>query len=84
MRKTHDVLPMEDASLVENQSVKYDSSLFAVGSQQKKRPDNVVLGRVFDGHILDMFEFGIENFKGTKAFKTTEHITSDLKPILMF
>ena len=32
MRKTHDVLPMEDASLIENQSVKYDSSLFALGS----------------------------------------------------
>lgn len=32
MRHTHDILPMEDASLVENQAKKYDCSLFAVGS----------------------------------------------------
>ena len=59
VRQTHDLIAMEDISLVENQSVKYDCSLFAVGSHQKKRPDNLVLGRVFDGHMLDMFELGI-------------------------
>ena len=32
VRHTHDFIAMEDASLVENQSVKYDCSLFAVGS----------------------------------------------------
>ena len=64
--------------------MKYDCSLFVVGSHQKKRPDNLVLGRVFDGHVLDMFEFGIENFRGTRSFRSTEHISSDLKPILLF
>jgi ribosome production factor 2 len=83
-RKPHDIAPMEDASLIENQAVKYDCSLFALGSHQKKRPDNVVIGRVFDGHVLDMFEFGIENFKGTADFDATKHISADLKPILIF
>ncbi len=32
MKKTHDVLPFEDASIIERTSVKYDCSLFAVGS----------------------------------------------------
>jgi hypothetical protein len=32
VQRTHDILPMEDASLIENQGVKYDCSLFAVGS----------------------------------------------------
>lgn len=32
VRRTHDVAPMEDASLIENQGVKYDCSLFAVGN----------------------------------------------------
>ena len=59
VRKTHDFIAMDDPSLIENQSVKYDCSLFAVGSHQKKRPDNLVLGRVFDGHILDMFELAV-------------------------
>lgn len=84
VRRNHDFVPMEDSSLIENQAVKYDCSLFAVGSHQKKRPDNLVLGRVFDGHILDMFELGIQNFKGTNDFKVPEHITADLKPILIF
>lgn len=43
-----------------------------------------MLGRVFDGHVLDVFEFGIENYKGTGVFKATEHISADLKPILIF
>jgi hypothetical protein len=32
MRKSHDVLPFEDASMVESTCVKYDCSLFAIGS----------------------------------------------------
>ncbi len=68
MQRPHDVLPFEDASIVESTSVKYDCSLFAVGSNQKKRPDNLILGRVFDGHILDMFEFGVENYHGCDKF----------------
>lgn len=68
VRHTHDFIAMDDASLLENQSTKYDCSLFAVGSHQKKRPDNLVLGRVFDGHVLDMFELGIVDFKSTDEF----------------
>ena len=32
VQRTHDVMPMEDPSLIENQGVKYDCSLFALGS----------------------------------------------------
>jgi hypothetical protein len=32
MKKTHDLNPLEDASLIERTSVKYDSSLFMVGN----------------------------------------------------
>ena len=84
MRHTHDMLPMEDSSLIENQAVKYDCSLFAVGSHQKKRPDNLVLGRIFDGHTLDMFELGVQQFKSTGLFKPPQHVQGDLKPILIF
>jgi len=59
-------------------------ALFAVGSHQKKRPDNLVIGRVFDGHVLDMFELGIEDFRGTEAFPAPKHINCDMKPILIF
>ena len=84
VRHTHDIVPMEDPSLIENQSVKYDCSLFVVGNHQKKRPDNLVLGRVFDGHVLDMFEMGIKDFKSTNEFEAPKHIQADMKPILIF
>ena len=32
---------------------------FAIASSSKKRPDNLVLGRLHDGHLLDAFEFGV-------------------------
>ena len=68
LNKTHDVVPFDDASMIERTSQKYDSSLFVVGTHQKKKPDNLVVGRVYDGHVLDMFELGVMNYKSMDAF----------------
>ena len=56
-----DVRPFESggSSRIEFFCKKHDSSLFAVGSHSKKRPHNLVLGRMYDGHLLDMIELGI-------------------------
>jgi ribosome production factor 2 len=43
-----------------------------------------VLGRVYDGHILDIFEFGIQDYKSSSAFEAAKHINADLKPIMIF
>jgi len=59
MRKSHNVCCFDDVSFVEGQAGRIDCSLFGVASHQKKRPHNLVLGRIFDGHVLDMFELGI-------------------------
>ena len=48
--------------LQEKLCAKADASLFAFGSHSKKRPSNLLLGRLFDGHLLDMFELGVERF----------------------
>lgn len=42
------------------------------------------MGRIYDTHVLDMFELGIEEYKGADSFKAPEYISKDLKPILMF
>ena len=58
-RKRDDMRPFEDASAVEAVARKEDCSLFGVASHSKKRPHSLTLGRLHDGHLLDMYEFGV-------------------------
>ncbi|CAE7566604.1 RPF2 [Symbiodinium sp. CCMP2456] len=62
MRK-HEEHPFEDSHKLEQLCKKFDHSLFAFGSSSKKRPARLILGRLFDGHLLDMQEFGVEDYK---------------------
>ena len=41
-------------------------------SNTKKRPNNIVMGRMFDNHLLDMFEFGIENYESIVSIKVLD------------
>lgn len=52
--------PFEDSSSLQFWSVKNDASLFLIGSDSKKRPDNLTFVRMFDHQVLDMVEVGIE------------------------
>lgn len=69
--KKNDIHPFEseDEAKLEFLSQKNDVGLFALASSSKKRPDNVVFGRTFDGHILDMIEFGVTNFQSLESFR---------------
>lgn len=40
-------------------------------------------GRMYDSHLLDMVEFGIEHYKGLKEFKT-QKVSLGIKPCLLF
>ncbi|KAL3686711.1 hypothetical protein R1sor_013020 [Riccia sorocarpa] len=44
-------------------SSKTDCSLFAFGTHSKKRPNNLVIGRMYGHRVLDMIELGIEKYK---------------------
>lgn len=59
---------MQDASSYEFWAQKNDASLFVTGLHSKKRPDNIVFTRMYDGRVLDMVELGIEAAKGIKDF----------------
>jgi len=75
--------PFEDQSTVEFFTDKADSSLFMYGSHSKKRPNNLVIGRLFDGQVLDMVEFGVNKFKSIRAFEGAKAATG-IKPSLVF
>jgi ribosome production factor 2 len=67
-KEANKVLPFEDASTIEFYSNRSDASLFMFGSNTKKRPNNLVVGRMFGWKLLDMLEFGVSNFKSSKEF----------------
>lgn len=48
------MLPFEDKSELEKFCQKADASLFLFGSNSKKRPNNIVIGRTYDWKVLDM------------------------------
>lgn len=81
--KKRDMRPMDDVTPMEIFCKKNDASLFMFGSHNKKRPNNMILGRMFDFHVLDMFELGIEEFKALTDFKTAK-IATATKPMLLF
>ena len=60
MPRRLDKRPFEDMSSIEFLCEKNDASLFVYGSHSKKRPHNLVFGRMFDFNLLDMYEFGLD------------------------
>ena len=51
--------PLENIVPLESMASKNDCGLFCFGNHQKKRPDNIVIGRIYDGKTLDLFEVGV-------------------------
>jgi len=83
MNKKNDIRPFEDATSLEFFSRKLDAALFAFGSHNKKRPNNVVFGRLHDYNILDMAEFGLDAFTPMEEFKIGK-VALGSKPCLLF
>lgn len=67
-KESNQILPFEDITPVEFYSNRSDASLFMFGSNTKKRPNNLIMGRMFDWKLLDMLEFGVSNFVSSKEF----------------
>ena len=60
-RKNDNMHPFDEAASIEFMCQKNDCSLFAIANHSKKRPNNLTVGRTFDGHILDMAELWIDS-----------------------
>jgi ribosome production factor 2 len=80
--------PFEDPSSVEFLCKANDASLFSYVSHSKKRPQNLVMGRLFDFQILDMIELSVDgpSFKPMSAFEGTRQavVRIDSKPMFIF
>jgi ribosome production factor 2 len=76
-------LPFEDATSLEFFSKKHDASLFAFGNHSKKRPDNLIIGRTFNNALLDMVEFGVENYEDMVRSTSKLNMLGS-KPLFLF
>lgn len=68
--RKNEVRPFEpggEASL-EFYAQRSDCALVALGSHSKKRPHNLVLARLFDGHLLDQLELGVTASSSIASF----------------
>lgn len=89
LSRRNDVLPFEtggEASL-EFLARKNDCSLFVVASHQKKRPHNLVLGRMFEFSLLDMVELGVDKYQPASVFAASAHggrCATNSKPCVLF
>ncbi|XP_005187490.2 ribosome production factor 2 homolog [Musca domestica] len=83
LNRNNDITPFEDPTSLEFLTQKNDCAMFAFGSTSKKRPNNIVLGRIYENEILDMVELGIKRYMAMSEFKT-EKIGTCVKPCLVF
>ncbi|CAG0902085.1 unnamed protein product, partial [Cyprideis torosa] len=82
--RKNDVRPFEDIAPVEQFARQHGAAIFGVGSHSKKRPHNVVLGRLFNEHLLDMFELGVDFFLPISMFPSTSKVAEGTKPLVVF
>jgi len=86
-RKNDQVKPFEAGGEVplEFMCQKNDCSLFAVASHSKKRAHNIVLGRMYDYHLFDQLEIGIEEQETIQEFGSAASGAScGTKPLIIF
>ncbi|XP_074573649.1 ribosome production factor 2 homolog [Curcuma longa] len=87
-KKNANIRPFESGgeTSLEFFSLKTDCSLFVFGSHSKKRPNNLVLGRMFDHHIYDLIEVGVHNLKSAENFEYDKKLTPRIgsKPFFAF
>ncbi|KAK9731316.1 Brix domain [Popillia japonica] len=83
LSKKNDITIFENIVPMEQLCRKNETPLFLFGSHNKKRPDNVVFGRMFDYSLLDMIELGIETYNGFNEFSNRK-ISLGTKPCLIF
>ena len=86
LKKRNAFHPFEGNQHLEFLGYKNDCSLFCFGSDSKKRHHNLVLGRHFDFHVLDLIELGILAMDRMDMGKTKGQSVGSIgsKPMFVF
>ena len=81
LARKNDIWPFEAGSEVPLQffGEKADCALFCLGNHNKKRPHNLVLGRLFDAQLLDMLELGVQAHTPIANFEDAKQARPDAK-----
>lgn len=82
-RKQKDLHPFEDAEPIEYLTRKNGCGLFAFASSSKKRPSRLILGRVYDHEVLDMFEYSVTHYTPASAFSSVQAPRAGSAPLLL-
>ncbi|XP_059619529.1 ribosome production factor 2 homolog [Phlebotomus argentipes] len=83
LSRSNEITPFEDEIPLQQLAEKNECSMFMFGSTSKKRPNNLILGRLYEKELLDMVELGLVKYRGLQDFKN-EKITENVKPCLVF
>ena len=86
-RKNEGIRPFEGGgeTSLEFFAQKADAGAFMLGTDQKKRPDCLTVGRFFDYHLFDMVELLVTNYKGIDAFgNVASQTVLGSKPCMVF
>lgn len=83
LSRKNDITVFENYAPLEDLCRKHETPLFVMGSHSKKRPDNLVIGRMYNYSLLDMVELGIDAFESLHDFVGSK-IVIGTKPCLIF
>eukprot|EP01083_Nonionella_stella_P290207 987576_1 len=86
LSKNNMIVPFDDAGQqsLEFLSTKNDCCMFALASNNKKRPNNLSIGRTFDRKILDIAELGILKYKSLTDYAGNPKKRIGSKPMMLF
>lgn len=65
--RKHEIHPYENVEEIEKYCKSTESSLFLFGSHNKKRPNNIVIGRTYENKVIDMAELGLKSYEAIES-----------------
>jgi ribosome production factor 2 len=81
LSRKNDIWPFEPGNEVSLQFFceRADCALFCLANHNKKRPHNLVLGRMFNAQLLDMLELGVTQHVPIATFAGAAHVQAGAK-----